>query len=342
MTSGREPLALALLRCGSVRFSAFYFTPGYAALHATGHGGPTWLVAAALIATVGCLAIEWLNRLTDEAEDRVNNPVRTRSCLRVGYEALRRWTAAAFAAFGALALAIFSASEQKVQLAVLLGLAFLVAYHYSAGIRLKRHRALALVALGFPFLLPFVLGWGANRPISEIPIAVLFFPLYLSSMSGAKDLTDETGDRLVGYRSAFLALLRSPRRAALVCLLLLPHALLVTLVVAGSVEPRLLALLVLAPLSVLYVRACRRAKDVAAKRAVRELLYHLLLLPQFAGLLLLFPSAHLAWVFGGVLAYWLFASRFLHWYPGLSRPWLHALRGAGEPVAHELPSGGGR
>src|SRR5213083_1997669 len=87
----RQPMSrlLALLRCGSCRFAAFYFLSFYIAILDSGHGGWRWLLFSALIWLLHSLGTELVNRVSDETEDRINRPERTAMCDLIGYPRIR-------------------------------------------------------------------------------------------------------------------------------------------------------------------------------------------------------------------------------------------------------------
>src|SRR5438309_2973022 len=87
----QQPMSrlLALLRCGSCRFAAFYFLSFYVAILDSGHGGWRWLLFSALIWLLHSLGTELVNRVSDQTEDRINRPERTALCDLIGYSRLR-------------------------------------------------------------------------------------------------------------------------------------------------------------------------------------------------------------------------------------------------------------
>jgi 4-hydroxybenzoate polyprenyltransferase len=327
MPAHLEPRWRLLLRIGSIRFSAFYFAPFYAAIDATG-GGPGWIPGGAAFCLLMCLGVELLNRATDRYEDAINNPARTELCRQLGYQDIAVIATVIFAALVPVGLAWLLLCW-NVQLFLTQTMVWLVAWNYSFGLRLKARRVAALFALAGTFLLPFLSGWTIHGSLLALPPLALYPPLVAASLSGAKDITDVAGDLRRGYRSLFVEMLarRSARR--LFALVLLPHAALLLGWALGLAPTRALWLLPLAPATALQVLLARAARAPTERRAVRELTYHLWMAAILGTLYLMRPSPRLAVVLAGAALFWVIATRWLHWTRGLDRAQLRELARVG-------------
>lgn len=324
MSRGAGRRLRALLQCASCRFGALYYVPFCAGMAAAGTlSAVTALLGAAFWLALG-LAIEVTNRIADRTEDAVNRPERTALCALVGWQALARvqlglWGAVVAATAAWLVLA----PNALLLLLIVSGAGFGVAY--SRGPRLARHRALVFVVLSGTFVGPFCLGVASGDPLggaSDAGFAQLgeFVPLFwvltffISSLAGIKDITDRVGDEAIGYRSAFVAFAERNGTVALTALAAVPFAALAAFAVTGLLPARALALLACLPASVVVALAVRGAHDRPADQLlVREALYHHWLLFTTATLLVLYPGAGLAAALAGAWAWWLVASRLLHW-----------------------------
>jgi 4-hydroxybenzoate polyprenyltransferase len=345
----------AFLQCASCRFSALYLMPFCAGLAAAGDPSAASVLCGAGFWLVLTLAIELTNRLADRVEDAVNRPERTALCEAVGWERLERIQLALWVLVAACAAAWLALAPNAL-LALLLagGAGFGLAY--SRGPRLARHRALVFVVLSGTFVGPFCLGFAAGAPLGggsgasfgQLGSFVALFwvmTLFITCLAGVKDITDRAGDEAIGYRSAFLALVERHGTAALVVLATIPFAALCAFVAAGSLVPRALALLAFLPASIVVGLAVRGAGGRAADQLlVREALYQLWLAFTTATLLACFPSAFLLAALAGTWAWWVLASRYLHWGPaprlGDARRVLALARGRGRhgrPIAPSAP-----
>jgi len=314
----------ALLQCASCRFGALYYVPFSAGMAAAGTlDVVTALLGAAFWLVLG-LAIEVTNRLADRTEDAVNRPERTALCAFVGWRTLARVQLALWGLVAAAAAVWLMRSPNAMLLLLIVsGAGFGIAY--SRGPRLARRRAFVFVVLSGTFVGPFCLGFAAGDPrgaASEAGFAQLgaFVPtfwvltLFISSLAGAKDVTDRIGDQAIGYRSAFLAFVDRRGTVALTALAAAPFAALAAFVAAGDLPARALALLAFLPLSAGVARAVRSVRDRPAEQMlVREALYHHWLAFSTAMLLICFPSMGLAAAVAGAWAWWIAASRLLHW-----------------------------
>ena len=89
-------LLASVLRCGSCRFSAFYFVSFEIALLYGGRTDWSWIPLGFVFWLLHCLAIELLNRYSDRREDQINRPERTQICERIGFDAIKAIAAAAW------------------------------------------------------------------------------------------------------------------------------------------------------------------------------------------------------------------------------------------------------
>jgi len=324
MSRGAGGKLRALLQCASCRFGALYLAPFGGGLAAAGTldlasallGGAFWLVLG--------LAIEVTNRLSDRREDAVNRPERTALCARVGWRSLEHVQLLLWGLVLVASAVWLTWSPNALLLLLLVGGAgFGVAY--SRGPRLARRRVFVLIVLSGTFVGPFCLGFAAGDPrgaASDAGFAQLgtFVPLFwvmtlfISSLAGVKDVTDRTGDAAIGYRSVFLAFADRHGTAALTTLASVPFAALTGFVATGLMPVRALALLAFLPLSACIALAVRGASERPADQlVVREALYHHWLAFTSATLLVCLPSVGLAAALGGIWAWWIAASRLLHW-----------------------------
>ncbi|MGN6189700.1 MAG: UbiA family prenyltransferase [Conexibacter sp.] len=324
MSRGAGSRLRALLRCASCRFGALYYVPFCAGMAAAGTLDVlTALLGAGFWLALG-LAIEVTNRLADRVEDEVNRPERTALCETVGWRTLARVQLALWGLVVALTGAWLALAPNALLLLLLASGAFF-GIVYSRGPRLARTRALVFVVLSGTFVGPFCLGVAAGDPLgaaSGAGFAQLgrFVPLFwvltffISSLAGIKDVTDRAGDEAIGYRSAFLAFADRHGTAALTALASVPFVALSAFVATGLLPARMLALLAFLPLSAGVALAVRGAHDRPADQLlVREALYQHWLAFTTAALLLRFPSAGLVAALAGGWAWWLAASRHLHW-----------------------------
>jgi 4-hydroxybenzoate polyprenyltransferase len=332
-----------VLRCGSCRFVALYFAPFYVALLASNVSGPLWVAFAWMHCFLTSIGTELLNRLSDEAEDRVNRPERTALCAEVGYETLRAiatriW--AVVAVVDAMALAV--RPDPALALFVVLSMALPVAYSF--GLRFKARRYLALAALTAVFGLPFLSGWavggvimGERLPLLEVAPIVALMTFFIASLAGIKDITDVPGDERVGYRSLWVALVRIRRLTVVTAIVVSPYAVVIAGVAGRLLPPRFLWLLVLAPVGLGLALSSTANADRRQQQAVRELLYHFWFGLSGTVLFLFYPTAATAQTLAWATAYWLVASQYLHWSDGF-RAW--KVEAAGRLLWHALAPGG--
>jgi 4-hydroxybenzoate polyprenyltransferase len=331
LVAAREQKAInpviALLRCGSCRFAAFYFLSFYVAILDSSRGGWLWLLFSALIWTLHSLGTELVNRLSDEVEDRINRPERTALCDLIGYRKLKFLSAAIWSAVACLDL-IWLWMQPNLMLAALLFLAFLSGLNYSYGVRFKRKRYLSLFALTFPFAGPFIVGWSVDHNIFNTPAALpdLFFRagpfvvtmgLLIGSIASAKDITDIKGDELIGYLSIAVGLIRRNAVLAILALVSIPFIAISTFVSLGLLPARFFVLLLFMPVS-LFGALCICASTGEQERLVtKEAVYQYWFILLSLSLFLYFPTLNTFWVIVGTAIYWFVASQYLHWTDGI-------------------------
>jgi 4-hydroxybenzoate polyprenyltransferase len=316
-----------MLRCGSCRFAAFYFLPAYAAMSRDGRSSWPWIAAAVAYWWFLSLATELTNRLGDRTEDEINRPERTALCNIVGFRtiaavAVTCWVLVLVADVG------WVIAWPSAFLATLLLLAAFFGITYTYGPRLKRSRYASLAVLTFPFCGTLLVGWSlggahaAHDRTHDLLFSVLPFCIYLGMtialLAGIKDITDVAGDARIGYKSAWIQLVRSRPEPVVAAVISLPTLLLLILV-AGGVFPSRMVFLVLAfPCSWLIALLGRHAIAGAQAASAREAAYTYWLGFLAAALLLYAPSTGLAIAVAGGAAYWLATSRWLHWSQPLS------------------------
>lgn len=317
MTGSTRGITLA--RVTSVRFAAYYATLMAAGLDPD-RTGPAEVLLFAGYWLVFCVAVESLNRVADRAEDEINQPRRTELCRQVGYRVLL-WVAICAWALVALLDVAWLVARPSWTLGVLLAVDFAVGVGYSAGPRLKAHRVAALLALTGTLSLPLLTGF-ASRPdrdrLTAVLVAVALVTLVSLTTAGAKDVTDEAGDRIRDYRSLWVEVIRR-RRGLLAGLVALQCAIPVVVVATGTLPPSALLALVVVPLEVGVLVCVARAATAADKAAAREAMHTATLVVVGLVLLGVLPSRATAGAVAAGWAWWVLASRFLHWNRLLSR-----------------------
>ncbi len=324
----------ALLRCGSIRFAAFYFLPFFAMLARNGRGRVAWAVAAAVYWSLESLGTELLNRLADRVEDGVNRPERTALCHRVGFGVIAPVGVAAWAAVAGLDL-VWIALHPSLGVAVLAVLAIVFGIGYSYGPRLKRNRYASLFVLTFPFSGTLLTGWALGGPTapanrgsdfwsSALPLAI-FLGLAIGSLAGVKDITDIIGDARISYRSLWVELVGSRSGLLVDTLLTVPFIALTVFVASHLLPVRMLWLLLFAPCCWVLALWVRRAASPLEREATREVAYQYWLCFMSASLLLYAPTRPLLIATLAAAAYWALTTRYLHWSDGFSAPKQRAL-----------------
>lgn len=337
------PKLIALLRCGSCRFAAFYFLSFYVAILSSGYGGWKWLVFSALIWLLHSLGTELVNRLSDQVEDRVNRPERTAYCDAIGYKGLKILSVCIWSVVACLDLAWLYFFPNPI-LAVLLFLAFMAGINYSYGVRFKRKRYLSLFALTFPFAGPFIVGWTVYHPIISSPenIFELMFKvapfvvvmgLLIGSIASTKDITDVRGDALIGYLGVAVSLIRRHALFSILGLISIPFFVIIIFTATNLLPYRFLSLLFFMPVSLLGSLCIYTTVEEERLPVVKEAVYQYWFVLLSTSLYLYHPSPETLAVILGTGAYWFIASQYLHWTDGI-RLWkvrvifslLHGLR----------------
>jgi 4-hydroxybenzoate polyprenyltransferase len=311
--------AVLLARVTSVRFAAYYGMSLAAGLgaHRLAHPGRLLFVVGYCLAF--CVAIESLNRVTDRTEDEVNQARRTAMCHQLGYGRLRATAVAAWSAVVLLDVAWVLARPDG-RLAALLAVNLLIGIGYSAGPRLKVRRAAVLLvltgAIGLPLLTGYLTFPDRDRAAAVATAGVLLVLLSLTT-AGAKDVTDETGDRAGDYRSLWLEVVRR-RRGLLVVLLGLQLLVPVAVVAAGTLPPAALLAVLVLPAEAAVLACVARARTAEERSAAREAMHSSTAAGTGVILLATQPSLPTAAAVAAGLAWWVAASRWLHWNRHLS------------------------
>lgn len=318
---------VALLRCGSCRFAAFYFLSFYVALLDAGHGSWRWVLFGAFFWSLNSLGTELANRLSDRTEDRVNRPERTALCDQVGFSQIKTLCILIWSTLAAVDL-IWIWLRPNLNLAILLLLGLMAGVNYSYGMRFKRKKYLSLFALTFPFGGPFLIGWSAYNPLPAAsdtflelinrggPV-VLVIGVFIASLAGVKDITDVPGDEQIGYHSLWVSLARNHSTFLISLVVAAPFMILSLLLFARLLPLRFAALLFFFPLSLSLAFCVRLARTTDQQQAVREILYHYWFCFLCTALFLYVPTVTAAATILGTGAYWIVTSQYLHWSNGL-------------------------
>lgn len=325
---------MALLRCTSCRFTAIYFIPFWGAMVIGGLGTVPWAVFGVVLWFAHSTGTEAVNRLSDRVEDEVNRPERTALCRQVGFDRLRTIAIAAWALVAALDLGAL-AVQRSVTLAVLLVLGVLAALGYSYGPRFGRRHWIALFVLTFPFGGTFFIGWALSHPALDGTVlrdlVVQAFPLLavgvpsVATLAGIKDLTDIAGDTAAGYHSVWVRYLRTHSRAIVLATVSIPYVPLVLLAAAGAVPARYWAMLALYPVVLVLTRCFTRSRASIEFMATRELFYLYWLALECLAMWCYAPTTQVVVASMLAFAWWIGATRYLHWHPGINRAALVAL-----------------
>lgn len=324
--SYRARLVLLFLRCCSCRFTVYYWVGYMAGLEQTGRASIAWSAAGLALWLAWCLGIEIVNRVADREADLVDRPERTAMCEEIGFARLRVLGIAAWACFlgiGGVMLAV----AHSAPLAVMLAFDVFLGVNYSVGLTFKRRRVLSVAALSLSLVSPMVTGWSVSgQPAgllrSVLPAAAVLAAFSIG-LSGIKDITDVVGDRLIGYSSLWLALVRTKRGIAVYAALGIPFLFIVAWVGAGFLRWTTLLTLPLAAASVAVVAAASRATSPAERAVAREVMHTYTFVFACAFLLSFQPGPVMAISAAAGLAAWALASRTLHWSGGLDTSGLH-------------------
>lgn len=313
---------LVLLRSCSIRFTAYYWL-GYAVgLSVNSRLDLGWALLGVPLWGAYCVGTESVNRLADREADAINRPERTRLCEEFGWSRLTTVAVSSWVIFTLIGAALVWTHPGYALPAILL-VDIGVAIGYSIGPAFKRHRVLSLLALTAPLVTPLLTGWAIHGTkdtlLSPVLPAVAVLAAFSLGLSGIKDITDVEGDKELDYSSLWLALIKLKRGAAVYTLIGAPFILLALFVVAGVLPPVALTVIPLAVLSALVVVAASRAEDPADRSAAREVMHQYTFYFLAFSLLVCVPERATAVAVAVSIAYWLVASKALHWSGGLTR-----------------------
>jgi 4-hydroxybenzoate polyprenyltransferase len=308
---------IAFLRCSSCRFAALYFGPFCGGLVQAGRATAAYFALGAGFWMLHSLGIEVTNRLADRMEDAINRPERTALCAVVGWQTLK-------AIEHAIWYAVLIFDIVWILLAGLLTGSSGLGIAYSRGARFSRHRFVGFITLNLLFGGAFLLGWSVGDPFGGpgnsawnqlgafLPLLVAV-GLFILALAGIKDITDRQGDVRIGYRSFFLELVEHRSSAVLGSVAGAPFFAILAFALAGLLPIRLLALMAFAPVSAIVVSAARSARAGFDRMLVREAFYGYWLAFSSSALLLFLPRPALAGAIVAATAYWVLATRWLHW-----------------------------
>lgn len=342
---------VALMRCGSCRFAAFYFLSFQTALVDAGITALGWAIFGFFFWFAHSLGVELVNRYSDRREDRVNRPERTALCEQIGFPVIRKL---AICIWGGLA-AVYCAwlcVEPNRTLGILLWAGLFAGLCYSVLIRFKTKRFLSLLTLTFPFGGPFLIGWAAAHlwQAQSLLLHDLFFRLgpfllpvglFIVAHAGTKDLTDIAGDEEIGYSSLWVGMIRRNRVALIVSMVSSSFIATAVFVLVGALPPRFSLQLFLWPASVVLAFASVRSCTSAQRAAVRETLYHYWFGFICVNCLLLVPGFEMLSRIIFASIYWVAASQCLHWNNGLEREQLLSVASLSLSRLKAQPGGAG-
>jgi 4-hydroxybenzoate polyprenyltransferase len=264
----------------------------------------------------------------------VNRPERTALCEHVGYDRLK-----AIARSGFVLLILFGgvwlAWTPTILGAALLVISDFLVYNYSFGLRLSRSRFGSIVVLAFPFVGPFVGGWALAHPelnasawhefaAHSLPV-LLIGGLLLASLSWVKDVTDIIGDKLIGYSSGWLAMVRGNAAIAGAIVASVPFIFLVILASLAAIASRYLTLIVFLPVALLLANGTRIAAYSTEQMAVREFFYNYWMVVLAVLAVLTIPTGAGVVIAVLCLTYWRLATAFLHWTGSGGVGWIPAV-----------------
>lgn len=267
------------------------------------------------------IGVEWLNRLVDLPADRVNQPERTRMALAFGVRGLRYSAVGTWLIVVGISVAIVLTLNPADRLigAVALTVNMALGVGYSAGRFVKRRPKVSLLMLSVPLAMPWISGLIAGADSLDtkgLYCSVAIIALLGTSslaITGVKDLTDVVGDRLIGYRSAWLqaatskparitALLLAIQLSAAICIIVLSHT------------PASAAALAVIPLEFSIALLALRCSSIDDFAAVREYMYLVLLCIVTLTGLAATASLHYAAVAIVLFAGWGVLSHYVHWH----------------------------
>jgi UbiA prenyltransferase family len=321
VTSGGALRDLSVwLRCGSCRFTAYYFLAFYAGLLLEGGGGWAWLAFGFVYWFAFSTATELTNRLSDRVEDEVNRPERTALCHRVGFDRIRRVTIALWTGI-LIADVAWLVAYPRPLLAALLAVAAIASVNYSFGVRAKRRYYLSPFIITFPFCGTFLTGWAVYGSSDRLELAAVFAITlggFIFALSTVKDLTDVTGDFRVRFEGIVPWLVREGLNELIAAVMFAPFIFLLAMVSLDLLPERFLWLAAFMPAAIGSSVWIRRAANSEERAALREFVYHYWLALLCVAVLILVPTAEMAAVSVGAAAYWALTSRYMHWHNGIT------------------------
>lgn len=318
--SSRVSRVRSFLQCTSCRYTSYYFLAFCCGLGS--HLQISWIAFGIVYWFVHSSTTEALNRVADRAIDVVNRPERTALCEQIGYGRMR---VIAYSGYVLLILlgGVWIAWVPTVLVILLLLLSDFIVYNYSLGLRLSRRRYGSVVVLAFPFVGPFAGGWAmAHRVLNatawhefvghSLPVLITG-GLMLASLSWVKDVTDMIGDRLIGFRSGWVALVRGKVAVIGAIIASVPFGVLAILVALGGLPLRYLVMLGFLPVAILLANGTRLAAASTEQMAVRELFYNYWMVALAVLAMLTIGAAAGVVVAVASFLYWRLATAFLHW-----------------------------
>jgi 4-hydroxybenzoate polyprenyltransferase len=280
---------LAFAKIVKVPFWFTWVTPAVFGYYASAGQSPQQLGWFILLCVVLCIAEAMCNlhnELVDREEDAINQPNRARlldQVLAVVDE--RRLWQVVILGYGLTSL-VMVALWVYVDPVVALCLLYLGVHAilYNFGLRLKRRPGYAELTIGVAALTTFLLGWAWHESALDMPVEGWVLAYFMGITVFSKDLPDTVGDEVVNASSLFS--IRTPERlrAALAFVYLSPYALVVALVLAGLLPPRLLAMCLLLPVGAWFAFAADSIRSLTAKVAAYHVAFvygHVFLLTLF-------------------------------------------------------------
>lgn len=320
-----------IARISSVRFCAYYYL-GFS----IGYGN---LSFEPVIACLGiaycvwfCVAVELLNRYTDRAEDRINQPERTRVCLEIGYGNICRMSIMCWLCVVTLGI-ILVCFRPAFSTAIVIIVTLLIGYSYSAGPEFNRHPVISLIvlttALSFPPIAGRILAPIEGRQDWRLVIlSAVLLTLASLSLAGIKDITDVAGDRLRGYRSLWLAIIASGKSGYLILTIVAIQVVLIVGVVAvkGMTIAGLICLAI-PIIEITLVKSATQNLTQSEREMLRETMHTSTFIIAVICFSCLFPSKHTLIVSLVAASWWVVASKRLHWHKLFScRTFIHTMR----------------
>lgn len=302
---------IRLLKISSVRFTIYYFISFVAAID---HVFPLNLENVVVALTYWfffCIGTELFNRCADVEEDKINNPIRTNLCESFGYR--RLYVIAHISYLFVLMIGFWCYfSYQEVGILVVTALNIFVGYNYSFGFRYKSKPRFVYIPLLSTVALPYLTGMAVAGHYQLSP-AFIFSLVFVLTIVGMKDITDEKGDAEVGYISFFMQFIKSGK-LKLILWMSMPY-LYMTAHIAITKEYLYIGLMPVSLISYLLFIAIRLAGQGKVDRFVaRELMYHSWVFVLIYSYFLELRSLSSFTMFVVSILLWLGASQFTHWY----------------------------